>query len=132
MKTYVKMKEFGPVGGGGRPSETFVCRSATGSHGTNSHNYTKKMGVQDIPMNASDSGPTKPTLDPGFPKIEAGGMTYVPITEVDLLVGVNAHVFDDVILRYTFVRAQTLNINVSFVTEVRTFFPLLYHNCIRQ
>ena len=27
-KTYVKMKEFGPVGGGGAP-ETFVCRSAT-------------------------------------------------------------------------------------------------------
>ena len=27
MKTYVKMKEFGPVGGGA--PETFVCRSAT-------------------------------------------------------------------------------------------------------
>ena len=30
VKTYVKMKEFGPVGGGGRAPETFVCRSATG------------------------------------------------------------------------------------------------------
>ena len=30
MKTYVKTKEFGPVGGGGRAPETFVCRSATG------------------------------------------------------------------------------------------------------
>ena len=30
VKTYVKMKEFGPVGGGrGRAPETFVCRSAT-------------------------------------------------------------------------------------------------------
>ena len=29
VKTYVKTKEFGPVGGGGAP-ETFVCRSATG------------------------------------------------------------------------------------------------------
>ena len=28
VKTYVKMKEFGPVGGGHAP-ETFVCRSAT-------------------------------------------------------------------------------------------------------
>ena len=28
MKTYVKTKEFGPVGGGHVP-ETFVCRSAT-------------------------------------------------------------------------------------------------------
>ena len=28
VKTYVKTKEFGPVGGGGAP-ETFVCRSAT-------------------------------------------------------------------------------------------------------
>ena len=29
VKTYVKTKEFGPVGGGRAP-ETFVCRSATG------------------------------------------------------------------------------------------------------
>ena len=29
VKTYVKMKEFGPVGGGGGAPETFVCRSAT-------------------------------------------------------------------------------------------------------
>ena len=29
VKTYVKTKEFGPVGGGHAP-ETFVCRSATG------------------------------------------------------------------------------------------------------
>ena len=28
VKTYVKTKEFGPVGGGGAP-ETFVCRSTT-------------------------------------------------------------------------------------------------------
>ena len=28
VKTYVKTKEFGPVGGGCAP-ETFVCRSAT-------------------------------------------------------------------------------------------------------
>ena len=32
VKTYVKMKEFGPVGGGGRVPETFVCRSATVYH----------------------------------------------------------------------------------------------------
>ena len=31
VKTYVKTKEFGPVGGGGRAPETFVCRSATGT-----------------------------------------------------------------------------------------------------
>ena len=29
VKTYVKMEEFGPVGGGGCALETFVCRSAT-------------------------------------------------------------------------------------------------------
>ena len=30
VKMYAKMKELGPVGGGGRAPKFFVCRSATG------------------------------------------------------------------------------------------------------
>ena len=36
VKTNVKMKEFGPVGGGGGAPETFVCRSATACGGASS------------------------------------------------------------------------------------------------
>ena len=41
VKTYVKMKEFGPVGGGdGRAPETFACRSATALQAKDiSHEY---------------------------------------------------------------------------------------------
>ena len=48
VKTYVKTKEFGPVGGGGCVPETFVCRSATAICTT--HGSWRLQGPNNTPL----------------------------------------------------------------------------------
>ena len=45
VKTCVKTKEFGPVGGGGHAPETFVCRSAPGNEFGSIHTVQVQLGA---------------------------------------------------------------------------------------